>query len=76
MSFHPTPASMQNAAPTRRFALTRLAPLLPSFRDVLVLVGLAALATGAGMIYRPAAFLVVGAVLLLIGLFGVPRWES
>lgn len=67
---------MQNAVPRWRSAFARLAALLPELRDVLVLVGLALLVTGAGMIYRPAAYLVAGAVLMAIGLFGVPRWDS
>ncbi|MDQ3275177.1 MAG: hypothetical protein M3Q39_09150 [Actinomycetota bacterium] len=67
---------MQNADPTRRSAYARLATLLPDLRDVLALVGLALLTVGAGMVYRPAAYLVPGFVLFVIGLFGVPKWRS
>lgn len=53
-----------------------LGRFVPELRDVLVLVGLALLATGTAMIYPPAAFILVGAVLLALGLFGVPKWGS
>lgn len=67
---------MHPTDPRQRSILARLAPLLPDLRDVLVLVGLAVLATGVGMIHFPSAFILVGLVLLALGLFGVPRWGS
>ena len=44
-------------------------------RDVFVFAGLALVAFGAGMIYIPAAPIVVGAALLTIGIFGIPQWR-
>jgi hypothetical protein len=67
---------MRSPQQRKRSALARLAPLLLDLRDVLVLVGLALLAAGVGMIYRPAAFILVGLVLMALGLYGVPRWGS
>ena len=50
-----------------------LAELVPDLRDVLAFIGLSLLAVGVWMIYPPAAFILVGAVLFLIGVFGIPR---
>ncbi len=44
----------------------------PDFRDVLALAGMALLAWGAGMVYRPAAPIVIGVILILLS----RPWES
>lgn len=44
-------------------------------RDVFVFGGLALLCLGAGMVYLPAAPIVAGLALLVIGLNGVPAWR-
>ncbi len=44
-------------------------------RDVFVFGGLALLSVGAGMVYLPAAPIVAGLALLVIGLNGVPTWR-
>lgn len=63
--------------PTPRPPLrTRLAAFVPDFRDGVALVGLALMGVGTWMIYPPAALLLVGAALLLVGICGVPKWDS
>jgi len=44
-------------------------------RDVFVFAGLALVTLGAGMVYVPAAPIIAGLVLLVVGLFGVPTWR-
>lgn len=47
-----------------------------SGRDLYVFGGLALLGTGAGMAYPPAGPMVVGLVLLLIGVKGLPEFKK
>lgn len=47
-----------------------------SGRDAFLFGGLALLGLGAWMAYRPAGPAVVGLVLLLIGVFGIPKWNQ
>ena len=54
--------------------------LLASFgaitaRDVFVFGGLALVTVGAGMVYLAAAPIVAGLVLLIVGLYGIPKWS-
>lgn len=44
-------------------------------RDVFVFGGLALICLGVGMIYPPAAPIVAGIALLVIGVVGVPSWR-
>ena len=43
---------------------------LIGFRELLAILGLASLSYGAWLIYRPAAFIVAGAILLGASLYG------
>lgn len=44
-------------------------------RDLCIFGGLSILSLGAGMVYTPAAPIVIGVALLGIGLWGVPSWR-
>lgn len=46
-------------------------PMKPDLRDTFAAAGLALIGVGAGMIYLPAALILVGAVLCFVGLFGL-----
>lgn len=45
----------------------------PDIRDVLAFGGLLLLGVGVGLVFLPAALVVVGLVVMCMGLFGVPR---
>lgn len=44
-------------------------------RDVFVVAGVLLLTLGAGLVYAPAAPITAGLVLLIVGVFGLPRWS-
>lgn len=44
--------------------------------DLVVLLGVAALALGGGMIYRPAGILIAGLAVTLYGLAGAAGWRG
>lgn len=62
---------MQNEEP----GVEKRKPLL-DLRDATFLCGVALVTTGTGMIYLPAGFILLGAVLLTLSVIGVPRWRS
>lgn len=45
-------------------------------RDMFVFAGIALVSAGSAMIYPPAGAIMAGAILLLIGILGVPTWHS
>ena len=44
-------------------------------RDLFVFGGVILVTIGTGMVYLPAAPIIAGLALFLIGLFGVPTWR-
>lgn len=44
-------------------------------RDLFVFGGMMLVTVGAGMVYLPAAPIIAGLVLLVVGLFGIPKWS-